>query len=54
MEEPTLWSEGEGRRTDAGITEVVSIDSRGGRGGMLWRRYRAARETRYGGRETAD
>jgi hypothetical protein len=54
MEEPTLWSEGEGRWMNAGITEVARIDSRGSRGGMLWRKYRAARETRYGGRETAD
>ena len=49
MEKPTLYPEGEGRWKDAGITEVASIDSRGSRGGMLWRKYRAARETRYGG-----
>jgi len=38
----------------AGITEVVCIDSRGNRGGMLWRIDRAARETRYGGGEAID
>ena len=54
MEEPTLWSEGEGRWIDAGITEVASTDSRGSRGGMLWRKYCAARETRYGGGEAID
>ena len=54
MEEPTLWSEGEGRWIDAGITEVASTDSRGSRGGMLWRKYCAARETRYGGGEATD
>jgi hypothetical protein len=36
MEEPTLWSEGEGRWMDTGITEVVSIDSRGSRVGMFF------------------
>jgi hypothetical protein len=51
MEKPTLWSEGEGRWMGAGITEVASIDSRGVKGGMLWRIDRAARETRYGGGE---
>ena len=54
MEEPTLWPEGEGRWMSAGITEVARIDSRGSRGGMLWRIYRAARETRYGGGEATD
>jgi len=54
MEKPTLWSEGEGRWMGAGITEVAFIDSRGIRGGMLWRKYRAARETRCGGGETID
>ena len=54
MEKPTLWSEGEGRWIRTGITEVVWIDSRGGRGGMLWRINRAARETRYGCGETID
>ena len=54
MEKPTLWSEGEGRWIDAGITEVASNDSRGSRGGMLWRKYCAARETRYGGGEATD
>ena len=34
VEEPTLWSEGEGRWMDAGTTEVASIDSRGSRVGM--------------------
>jgi hypothetical protein len=32
LEEPTLWSEGEGRWMDAEITEVASIDFRGSRG----------------------
>ena len=39
MEKPTLWSEGEGRRMDAEITEVASIDSRGSRVGMYSKIY---------------
>ena len=35
VEKPTLWSEGEGRWRDAGRTEVVPLDSRGGRVGMF-------------------
>jgi hypothetical protein len=35
LEKPTLWSEGEGRRMGAEITEVAPIDSRGSRVGML-------------------
>ena len=35
LEKPTLWSEGEGRWMDAGITEVARIDSRGSRVGMF-------------------
>ena len=31
LEEPTLWSEGEGRWMDAEITEVASIDFRDSR-----------------------
>ena len=54
LEEPTLWAEGEGRWMGAEITEVVPIDSRGSRDGMLWRIDRAARETRCGGGEAID
>ena len=36
VEEPTLWTEGEGRWGGAGITEVASTDSRGSRGGMFF------------------
>ena len=54
MEKPPLWSEGEGRWMNAGITEVARIDSRGSRGGMLWRIDRAARETRCGSGEATD
>ena len=50
-EKPTLWSEGEGRWVDAGITEVASIDSRGSRDGMLSRIYCPVLETRCGGGE---
>ena len=39
LEKPTLWSEGEGRWRDAGITEVASIDSRGSRVGMFLKIY---------------
>jgi hypothetical protein len=35
VEKPTLWSEGEGRWTDAGRTEVAFVVSRGSRVGMF-------------------
>lgn len=35
LEEPTLWSEGEGRWMGAEITEVAPIDFRGSRVGMF-------------------
>ncbi len=53
-EEPTLWSEGEGRWMDAEITEVASIDFRGSRVGMLLKIYCPVLETRCGGGETID
>lgn len=46
VEKPTLWSEGEGRWMDAGITEVASIDSRGSRDGMVSKTYCPVLETR--------
>ena len=49
LEEPTLWSEGEGRWMGAGITEVASIDSRGSKVGMFSKIYCQVLETRYGG-----
>ena len=49
MEKPTLWSEGEGRRMDTGITEVVFIDSRGSRVGMLSKIYCPVLEIRLWG-----
>jgi hypothetical protein len=49
LEEPTLWSEGEGRWMDSGITEVVSIDSRGSRVGMFSKTYCPVLETRLRG-----
>lgn len=54
LEKPTLWSEGEGRRMGAGITEVALIDSRGSRDGMLLKIYCPVLETRYGGGEATD
>lgn len=39
LESPTLWSEGEGRWMDAGITEVAAIDFRGSRVGMFLKSY---------------
>lgn len=53
-EKPSLWSEGEGRRMDTGITEVASIDSRGSRVGMYSKIYCPVLETRYGGGEAID
>ena len=46
LETPTLWSEGEGRWTCAEITEVVRVDSRGSKDGMLWKIYCPVLETR--------
>ena len=54
LEKPTLWSGGEGRWMDAGITEVAFIDSRGSRVGMLSKIYCSVLETRYGGGEAID
>ncbi len=54
VEKPTLWSEGEGRRMDAGKTEVAFIDSRGSRVGMFLKIYCPVLETRYGGGEAID
>ena len=48
MGKPTLWSEEEGRWIHVEITEVTSIDLRGGKVGMLIKISRAGRETRYG------
>lgn len=49
LEKPTLWSEGEGRWKDAGITEVAFIDSRGSRVGMFSKIYCPVLETRLRG-----
>jgi hypothetical protein len=49
VEEPTLWSEGEGRWMGAGITEVAVIDSRGSRDGMFSKIYCPVLETRLRG-----
>jgi len=54
VEKPTLWSEGEGRWMDAGITEVAFVDSRGSRVGMFVKIYCPVLETRYGGGEATD
>jgi hypothetical protein len=54
LEKPTLWSEGEGRRRDAGITGVASIFFRGSRVGMLSKIYCPVLEPRYGGGEAID
>jgi len=51
LEEPTLWSRGEGRSARAETTEVVRVASRGSRGGMLRKLSSAVLETRYGGGE---
>ena len=47
-EKPTLWTEGEGRRMGAGITEVATIDSRGSRDGMFSKIYCPVLEARLG------
>ena len=49
LDKPTQWSEGEGRRMGAGITEVAPVDSRGSRDGMLWKIYCPVLETRLRG-----
>ena len=54
LEEPTLWSEGEGRWMDAEITEVAFIDFRGSRVGMFLKIYCPVLETRCGGGEAID
>ena len=54
LEEPTLWSEGEGRWVGAEITEVASIDFRGSKVGMLLKMYCPVLETRCGGGEAID
>lgn len=54
VEKPTLWSEGEGRWMDVGITEVAFIDSRGSRVGMSSKIYCPVLETRCGGGEAID
>ena len=54
LEEPTLWSEGEGRWMDTEITEVASIDFRGSRVGMFLKIYCPVLETRCGGGQAID
>ena len=54
LEEPTLWSEGEGRWMGAEITEVALIDSRGSKVGMFSKIYCPVLETRCGGGEPTD
>ena len=49
LEKPTLWSEGEGRWTHAGRTEVACVDSRGSKDGMLSKIYCPVLETRCAG-----
>ena len=49
MEKPTLWSEEEGRWTRAETTEVVCVDSRGSKDGMLWKTDCPVLETRFRG-----
>ena len=49
LKTPTLWPEGEGRCRRVGKTEAIRRVFRGGRGGMLWKRNSAGRETRDGG-----
>lgn len=54
VETPTLWSEGEGRWMDAGITEVAFVDSRGSRVGMFLKIDCPVLEARYGGGKAID
>jgi hypothetical protein len=49
LEEPTRWSEGEGRWVSAGTTEVARTNSRGSRDGMLRKRYCPVLETHGAG-----
>jgi hypothetical protein len=49
VEKPTLWTEGEGRCTRAGTTEVACVDSRGSKDGMLWKMHCPVLETRCAG-----
>lgn len=49
LETPTLWSEGEGRWTGAGITEVALVDSRSSRGGMIRKTDYPVLEARFWG-----
>ncbi len=49
LEEPTLWSEGEGRWTNVEITEVTLVISRGSRDGMFLKIYSSVLETRLRG-----
>ena len=49
LEKPTLWSEGEGRGTRARTTEVVCVDSRGSRNGMLRKIHCPVLETHCAG-----
>ena len=54
LEEPTLWSEGEGRWVGAGRTEVASAASRGSRDGMFSKIDCPVLEARCGGGEATD
>jgi len=54
LEKPGLWSEGEGRRTRAEITEVVRVISRGSKDGMFSKIYCPVLETHFGGGETTN
>ena len=49
VEEPTLWTEGEGRWMGTGTTEVVLVDSRGSKDGMFLKIYSPVLETRLRG-----
>jgi hypothetical protein len=49
LEEPTLWTEGEGRWMGAERTEAAHVDSRGGRDSMFLKICRPVPETRLRG-----
>ena len=49
LEKPTLWSKEEGRWTCAVRTEVVHVDSRGSKDGMLRKIHCPVLETRFAG-----
>jgi len=49
LEKLTLWSKGEGRWMCAGRTEVVHVDSRGSKDGMLRKMHCPVLETRGAG-----